>query len=378
MVELQEASVDPPAERAQEIAVLDAQINAVVVAAGAEGVTDEETLAVIADIENDIALLSNPLAGRSYRGLDATGGSFYGIMVLGFAVLILAAVVTNLRRLGGDIRLFGSNGVVVLAVGSLAAAIAYVWAPAASANVTHNMGVGPWVAIVGGVVATLGALAWLREAPYAARTPLRAGVSYSQIGVVAVVAALIVIAGFSGWSIDQRVESVVSPELQAEVSALEQQAENSDDPAVEARIAQEIIALYSAAQRTEKIVTDGFSGDGSKYGYLAIAFGTIGVVCVLPAAGVFGSNERKRRRWNAVVAGVGVSLMVVASAWIASLLRVADIKFSSGAGAFLCLVAGFLLMASTAGVLMKFGRSQVYVSVDEPEVAPEGATADIG
>ncbi|MDE0614602.1 MAG: ABC transporter permease subunit [bacterium] len=376
-VELQEASIDPPAEHAQEIAVLEAQLHAVIVAAGAEGVTDEETLTVIADIGDEIALLSNPLAGRSFRGLDATGGSFYGIMVLGFALLILAAIVANLRRPGGDIRLFGSNGVVVLAIGSLAAAIAYIWAPASSANVTHSMGVGPWVAVVGGVVATLGALAWLREAPYAARTPLRAGVSYRQISVVALVAALIVISGFSGWSFDQRVESVVSPELLAQVSALEQQAENTDDPAVEARIAQEIIALYSEAQRTEKIVIDGFAGDGSKYGYLAIALGIVGIACVLPAAGAFGSNERRRRRWNAVVAGVGVSLMVVASAWIASLLRVADLKFASGAGAFICLVAGFLLMASTVGVLTKFSRSQVYVSVDEPESIPEGATVSV-
>lgn len=372
-VELQEASVNPPAEHAEEIAVLEAQLHAVVVAAGAEGVTKEETISVIAEIEHEIALLSNPLAGRSFRGLDASGGSFYGIMVLGFALFILAGVATNLKRPGGNIRLFGSNGVVVLAVGSLAAAIAYVWVPAASANVSHNTGVGPWVAVAGGAIATLGALAWLREAPYAARTPLRAGVSYRQIAVVALVAALLVIAGFSGWSFDQRVKSVVSPELQEQISALEQQ--RSDDPAVEARIAQEIIALYSKAQRTEKIVTDGFAGGGSKYGYLAIAFGIVGIACVLPAAGAFGSDERRRRRWNAAVASVGLSLMVVASAWIASLLRVADLKFASGAGAFLCLIAGFLLMASTAGVLAKFGRSQVYVSVDETEVAPEASVA---
>lgn len=364
VVELREASLNPPAEHMQEINVLDAQRRAVITAAGAELVEDEEVISTITEIEEEIARLSNPLATSSFNGLSASGGSFYGILILGLALLMLLAVAINLRRPGGGARLFGSNGVLALGVGLVAAAVAYLWAGSAPANVAHSVGVGPWIAVIAGAVVIIGAALWLREAPYSARTPLRAGVSYPHIGVAAFVVVMLVIAGFSGWSFDQRVESVVSPELAAQIEALEQQ--RSDDPAQEAQLAQKIVALYSEAQRTQTVVIDGFSSDGSRYGYLALLLGIVGVLFTLPAAGVFGVDERRRRRWNAAVAGVGLGLMVVATAWISSLLRVADPRFSSGAGAFLCLIAGFLLMASTAGVLKVFDRSQVYVAVDSP------------
>ncbi len=375
VVELREASLDPPAEHIEENSVLEAQRSAVVTAAGAELVTDDEVVGVITGIEDEIARLSNPLAASSFNGLSASGGSFYGILILGFALLMLLAAASNVRRPGGDVRLFGSNGVLTLGVGLVAAAVAYLWAAPAPANVSHSVGVGPWVAVIAGAVTIIGAALWLRAAPYSARTPLRAGVSYPHIGVAAFVVIMLVVAGFSGWSFDQRVESVVSPELAAQIEALEQQ--RSDDPAVEARLAQEIIALSSEAQRTQKVVIDGFAGDGSRYGYLSIILGIVGVVFTLPAAGVFGADERRRRRWNAAVAGVGFGLMVVAVAWISSLLRVADPRFSSGAGAFLCLIAGFLLMASTAGVLKVFDRSQVYVAVDSRDSAPEASATAV-
>ena len=370
-VELQEASLGTPDRNAEEIAVLEAQLQAVVVAAGAEGALDEDAVSAIVAVEDEIARLSNPLDGRGFRGLEATGGSFYGIAVLCFALLILLAVVVNLRRPGANVRLFGSNGVLVLAVGSLGAAIAYLWAAPAEANISHSTGVGPWVALVGGAVATVGALAWLREAPYSARTPLRDGVSYRQIVVAALVAAMLVIAGFSGWSFDQRVQSVRSPELEAQIAALEQRSR--DDPMVEAQVAQEIIALYSEAQRTERIVIDGFSDASSNYGFLVIILGIVGMAFALPAAGAFGGDESRRWRWNAAVASVGVVMMVVAVTWISTLLRVADPNFTSGAGAFLCLIAGFLLMATTASVLKVFDRAQVYTAIEDSDTAPSPA-----
>ena len=369
--EIREASLDPPAEHVQEITVLEAQRQAAITAAGAELVTDSEVLSVITDIDDEIARLSNPLEGRSFNGLSASGGSFYGILVLGFALLLLLAVVSNLRRPGGGVRLFGSNGVLALAFGLLAAVVAYLWAAPATANVSHSVGVGPWIAAIAGALAIVGAALWLKVAPYSARRPLKASVSYAHVGVAVLVVILLVISGFSGWSFDQRVESVVSPELAAQIEALEQQV--SDDPSANARIANEITALYSKAQRTQTRVIDGFSGDGSRYGYLGLVLAILGVALTLPAAGVFGADERRRRRWNAAVAGVGLGLMVVSVAWISSLLRVADPRFSSGAGSFICLLAGFLLMASTAGVLKEFDRSEVYVAVDDPEVVPEKA-----
>ena len=328
-----------------------------IAASGAEGVTDDAVTA-LADIDEQIAVLSNPLVGRSFNGLDASGGSFYGLIVLGLALLVLAAAVTAWVKPGWGPRLFGSNGMLTLAAGLLVAAVAYLWASPAAANVSHSTGAGPWVAAAGGAVAVIGGALWLRNAPYTALRPLRAVVSYGQIAVAVLVLVMAVISGFSGWSFDQRTESVVSPELAAEIEALRQQG--LDDPDIAAETAQEIAALISAARRVEVIVTDGFEADGARYGYLAIILGAAGVALSVPAAGVLGADERRRRRWNAAVASVGVGLMLVAAAWIASLMRVSDPGFVSGAGAFVCLIAGFLLLATTAGVLGHFHRSEVY------------------
>ena len=362
-VELQRASLDPPTERAAEIDRLGDQRLAVIAAAGSEGLADDEALAALTALDGEIARLSNPLAGRGFSGLDASGGSFFGIAAAGFALLIIAAVVANLLRPGTDVRLFAPHGVLALGIGALVAAVAYLWASPAQANVSYSGGIGPWVAVAGGAVAAAGAARWLRAAPYSARTPLRGGVSYGQLATTALVLVLLVISGFSGWSFDQRIESVIDPELQAQIEALRQQAE--ENPSIAAELAQQISALSAAAQRTGTIVIDGFVASGTRYGFLAILLGIAGAAMALPAAGVFGSDESRRRRWNAAVAGTGVAVMTVAAAWIASLVRVADPKFTSGAGAFICLIAGFLLTATTAGVLKVFDRSQVYASIED-------------
>ena len=317
------------------------------------------------------AASTNPLEGQNFNGLDASGGSFYGIAVLGFALLILAAVAMNLRRPVSNIRLFGSNGVFVLSVGPLLATVAYLWAAPAPDNVAYSSGIGPWIAIVGAVVAVIGATLWLKQAPYSALRPLPAGVSRGQIGVAALVLVLAIVSGFSGWSFDSRSGAGLVPDsdVEAQIDELRERARQNPEDAAE--IAQEISAISSAARKTGTVIVDGFVSGGSRYGYLAIALAVIGLGFSLPAAGVFGSDGLRRRRWNAAVAGIGVALMVVAAVWIASLLRVSDPQVTSGAGAFICLTAGFVLTASTASVLTEFDRSQVYVSVDEPEPAPE-------
>ena len=376
-VELQPASASPPAEHAVEIAQLENQRVAVLAAAGSEGLADEEAAAAVADLDDEIARLSNSLAGRDFNGLSASGGSFYGIAVLGFALLIIATVVHNLRRPGRGPRLFRSNGMSALAFGMLAAAVAYLWAPAARANASFSGGIGPWIAALGAAIAVVGAVIWLMRAPYTALRPLRAGVSRGQIGVAAFVVALVVICGFSAWLFDVRVGAGIIPDpvAEAKIEALRQEAR--DDPSRSAELAQDISRIANEAKQTGKVITDGFTGSGTRYGYLAIGLAALGLGFALPASGVFGSQYRRRWRWNAIVASTGVALLVIPTTWIASSIRVADSQVNTGAGSFLCMIAGVLLVASTASVLSEFDRSQVYVAVDEPEAVPEGETADI-
>ena len=375
--EFQEVGANPPPEHAATVERLKDQQIAVLAAGGSEGLSEQVAAAAAAELDDQIARLSNPLAGSDFNGLSASGGSFYGIVALGFALVIVVAVVGNLRRPGRGPRLFGSNGLLAMAFGLLAAVVAYLWAPPAGANASYSEGIGPWIAAVGAAIAVVGAVIWLRRAPYTALRPLRAGVSHGQIGVAAAVVTLAIICGFSAWLYDVRVGTGIVPDpvAEARIAALEQQAR--EDPSRSTEISISISRIANEAKQAGTDVVDGFVDDGSKYGYLAIGLAAVSFLFALPAAGAFGGDECRRRRWSAAVACIGVSLMVVATAWIASLLRVADPQVTSGAGAFICMVAGFLLIASTAGVLTNFGRSQVYVSIDEPEAVPKGATADI-
>jgi len=52
--------------------------------------------------------------------------------------------------------------------------------------------------------------------------------------------------------------------------------------------------------------------------------------------------------------------MSLATAWVVTIMRVADARFFSGAGAFLAFVSGFFLLASSRGLLGEFRRRKVY------------------
>ena len=94
---------------------------------------------------------------------------------------------------------------------------------------------------------------------------------------------------------------------------------------------------------------------------VALIVGVLGALCVLPGSGVFGHDERFRWIWSVVTAGAGLGVMLIAAAWIASLLRVSEPEFVSGAGAFLCFTGGFLLAVSSRSVLNEFERSKVFL-----------------
>ena len=128
--------------------------------------------------------------------------------------------------------------------------------------------------------------------------------------------------------------------------SLRRQAE--EDPASASEATLKMTALINEAQRTEKIVTDGFTSRGPRFGYLAIIVAAAGVACALLASGLFGHDERRKWIWSTATAGAATGVTMIAFNWIGSLTRVADAKLVSGAGAFLCLMAGLMLLARRA------------------------------
>ena len=308
-------------------------------------------------------LVDQNLAGRGFNGLAAEGGSFYGYAVLAFSLLVAASALMTLQRPGQGARWLGADGALVFSLGGLVSAGAYLWATPHDANAAYSDGAGVWLALIGMAAATAGAASWLRVAPFTARRPLVRTVATGRIVGVAAAVAITFIAGFSGWTFDERAESVISPELAAEIEDLRRQAE--EDPASASEATLKMTALINEAQRTEKIITDGFSSRGPRFGNLALIVAAAGAACALGASGLFGHDERRKWIWTTYTAGMATGLTMIAFNWIGSLTRVADAKLVSGAGAFLCLIAGLVLLGTTRTVLTEFRRAEVYVEITD-------------
>ena len=296
------------------------------------------------------------LGGLSFSGLAAEGGSFFGVAVLVAGLVILGSALTTLTKPGEVARWFGADGATMAAVGLLASAAAYLWIypPANAASYGH--GIGAWLALGSGIIAVAGAAVWIRNAPYSPTRPLRSTVSITRIIISAGIVGMLVVAGLSSWSVDE--QKIITPELQAELDRLRQEA--LDDPSKAADNAAQIAAVSARAEETNIVRTDGFAEAGPGLGYLTVGLGLAALLLTLPAAGLFGRDERLRWRWSVAVAALGVGVMLMAAGWISSLVRVSGANFVSGPGSFLCLLAGFLLFTSSRGVLREFRRAKVY------------------
>ena len=300
------------------------------------------------------------LAGLSANGLAAEGGSYFGIGVLAMSLLVLGAALTTLTRPGRIARWFGADGALLFAMGGLIAAGAYLWIDPSADAVSHRDGIGPSVALAGGVISVLGSALWIRVAPYSPLRPLRTNISFSRIAIPVVIVGMLAMAGLSPWFVDARAESVITPELQAEIDELDREAR--EDPTKAGQNAITIATKVAEAQRKNPIAADGFGETGPGLGRLTLWLGVVGALFSLPASGLFGGGERRRWIWSVAVSSVGVGVLLASGGWIASLVRATDLKFVSGPGAFLCLLAGFFLLISSRGVLKEFRRSKVYAA----------------
>ena len=319
------------------------------------------------------------LGGLSFNGLAAEGGSFFGIAVLCMSLVILGSALTTLTKPGRVARWFGADGALMCSVGLLVSAVAYLWIDPPADAVSYSHGVGAWMALGSGIIAMVGAVVWIRNAPYSPLRPLRSTASITRILISAGIVGMLAVAGLSSWSVDKRTAAVISPELQAEMDRLEQEAR--EDPSKAAANATEIAALAAEAQRKNPIHTDAFAKGGPRLGYLTTWLGVVALLLNLPAAGLFGGDERRRWRWSVAVSSLGVGVMLVSAGWITSLVRVSDPNFVSGPGSFLCLLAGFFLFATSRGVLREFWRTKVYAGniglFDQAEDSPKIEVDDL-
>ena len=305
------------------------------------------------------------LEGMSFNGLDASGGSWFGILLLLLSLLVVLSVFGSALRPGRGPRWLTAEGALIGSAGTLLLSLAFLLTRpvtetgSASVGATEpGLGLGVWIAVVGSIPAVVGALLWLRVAPHAPLHPLRADVSWSRLGGVAAAVVVLLVGMVSGWSFDERADVVITADIDAEIQRLRGEAQERPEDA--GAISAQISALMAEASQTKVIVTDGVGRESSGLGLIVLLGGALALLVSLPAVGLFGMDEHLRWRWSTATAAVGAGIASIPLAWIATHARSADPNYFTGVGAFLATCAGAVILASAMPVLKEFRRSKIY------------------
>ena len=305
----------------------------------------------------------NDLAGQSFNGLAASGGSWFGIIILLCVLAVGGALYSTALFAGQRNRWLGPDGATIFSVAGVVTALSATLANAPDSASGFQRSSGVYIALVGCLIMAAASVTWVWNAPMGARRPLSSGVNWGRMFGASFALLLIVMAGYSGWTFDTRADSVIGPELQIELDAITEQskiAEEAGDLAKVGSLAAEFTALISYAQRTGDVIYDGYTDEGAGLGWLALFLGLLALLVAIPASGFFSQEELFLYKWCSVVCGLGLGLLLISVAWIGSISRVAETNLVSGVGAVFLLFAGVTTAASARGTLSEFDRKQVY------------------
>ncbi len=315
------------------------------------------------------ASLEGQLAGQAFSGLDSSGGSWFGIAVLALGSFVILAVIGAWARPGHASRWLAADGATIASICLLIVAWAHFWgqsvwdARVAPDAVDPAHGVGMYLAIVGGLIAVIGVVLWIRVAEHTPLHPLPTRIGWGSLIGLGMAIIVLVVGMFSAWSADSRPDRAITPEALAESEARAQRIEelvrlSEEDPDNNAIYAADLLVETAISRKPS--FTDGISRGGARLGLWALVAGLLAIVTGLPAAGVFGANEQRRWRWSAATAGLGLGAASIAFAWLFTHVRSGDPQFVTGIGAFLTMLGGLMVLASTMRILKEFRRAKVY------------------
>ena len=262
-----------------------------------------------------------------HSGVDATGGSWFGI-VLGVAGLAAAfGGVLALWRPRSRDRFIASPG-AFLAGGLVAASLTVTYLTVSPRGDSYSHGTGVWLGLIGGLIVLGGGVVAALRAK-AGDEP--AHVRRREVVGIAVLALFLVFAGASGsWILDQRSDAAqIAAELAAEAKGVDQGG-----------LAAEVLA--EALAETRRVTVRGLAGDGPGIGYIVLAL-TLAATAV--AIGRLVRRPASQQVLGLAMFGLGCAITAIGFAWIATLVRLATPALSPGAGAFLTVVGGFIFAA---------------------------------
>ncbi len=259
-----------------------------------------------------------------HMGLHATGGSWFAVVAAILAATLVALTIAHLAKLS----VIGppSHDAGLLALLSIAlVVVAGAFHTVAVRGEAYTTGTGAWLAVAGGALATVAALALVGEVQ-------RDGhqiVGVREVIVAAMLALFVALAGGAGgWILDQRSDAA---EIAAELAA-------NADGANQGGVAAEILA--EAMSGTRRVSISGLAEEGPRLGFIVII---LAVLSFLVAAGRAITRGRIQHILAAILAGLGLALAGVAIAWIASIVRIDTAQLTPGASSFLTLCGGLII-----------------------------------
>ena len=282
---------------------------------------------------NDAGLLSgwarfddNDLPG-AHSGLDATGGSWFGIVFGLVAVAVAFGGALALWRPRSRDKFIAGGG-AFLAAGLVLASLAAAYLTVSPRGDNYSHGSGVWLALVGALIVLGGGVAAalrMRSADEPARASPR------ELAGMVVLTLFLVFAGASGsWILDQRSDAA---QIAAELAAA---AEGADQGGLAAEV------LAEALAETRRVVVRGLDTEGPGIGYIVLVLTVASLAATL---GRLVRSHAAQRYLGLVLFGLGCAITAVGAAWIASFVRLATPALSPGASAFLVVVGGLVVAA---------------------------------
>ena len=314
------------------------------------------------------------LDGMDFSGISASGGSWFGISVLALGAFMVISVALSYFIPGRPPRWLAVDAFLIAAVSAASLAAVHILSNNFTSGILNSneelvrppdpgTGIGVILALIGGLLAVGGGIGWLSAAGYTPYYPLRTTVTWTRLFGVMIAVAILIGAMFASWSIDQRAETIIDEDLQAQIEDLRERA---NQPGASATLATELLVLTQTASEDNEEVNSGIDSKGPELGLWAFIAGVIALGMSFPAFNLYSYNERRLWLWSALTAGFGAAAAFIAFSWIATHVRTSDFNFATGVGAFFALGGGLLIVVSVLPALRKIRRIRIYDDLPTP------------